>query len=469
MKKKVIEFIKENSMIQSGDKVLVALSGGPDSVCLLHILSELRELLHIEVYAAHVNHCLRGESALGDEAYVEELCKKLNIKCFVKRVDINKISEERNISTEMAGREERYSFFEELKEKYSLDKIAIAHNANDQAETLIMRALRGTGIEGLVGIRPVRDEIFIRPILVLRRNEIEEYCEENKLNPRIDETNLEEIYSRNKIRLKAIPFIQENFNPDIVTTLNRLAYSCSKDVEFIQEEVEKRYPKLCSKEGKSIVIDEKAFEEKEAILTRIIKKALVEVSAKYNNFELKHIHDIISLKGRGTGKRVNITNGVIAINEYGKIRITLVEKVKVKEEKVLNLSNIKKELDENNKVVIEDKILGNYELIVEDFKKGEKFSKDRFIKSFDYDKISSIDIRFRQNGDKIIPLGMKSSKKLKDIFINNKIPKEERDFIPLVLFNNEIAWIVGSNVSETFKVTNKTKKVIKITFKGKEN
>lgn len=469
MKKKVIDFIQENSMIKSGDKVLVALSGGPDSVCLLHILSELRDLLHIEVYAAHVNHCLRGESALKDEAYVEELCKSLNIECFVKRVDINKISEERNISTEMAGREERYKFFEKLKTEHSLDKIAIAHNANDQAETLIMRALRGTGIEGLVGIRPVRDEIFIRPILILRRNEIEEYCEINNLKPRIDETNLEEIYSRNKIRLKAIPFIEKNFNPDIVTALNRLAYSCSKDVEFIQEEVEKRFPKLCVRENNSIVIKEEAFNEKETILTRIIKKALFEVSSKHNNFELKHIYDIIALKDKGTGKQINITNGVVALNEYGQIRIKLVDISKIKENKVLNLENIKNELDEKKKVIIEDKILGKYELIVEDFKKGEKFSKDRFIKSFDYDKISNIEIRFRQNGDKIIPLGMKSSKKLKDIFINNKIPKEERDFIPLVLFNNEIAWIVGSNVSETFKVTNKTKKVIKITFGGKEN
>ncbi|MDU8977045.1 MAG: tRNA lysidine(34) synthetase TilS, partial [Clostridium perfringens] len=371
--------------------------------------------------------------------------------------------------TEMAGREERYKFFEELKNEYSLDKIAIAHNANDQAETLIMRALRGTGIEGLVGIKPVRDGIFIRPILILRRKEIEEYCEINNLNPRIDETNLEEIYSRNKIRLKAIPFIEDNFNPDIVATLNRLAYSCSKDVEFIQEEVEKRFPKLCIKENHSILIKEEAFNEKEALLTRIIKKALFEVSSKHNNFELKHIQDIIALKDKGTGKQINITNGVIALNEYGDIRIKLVDSKKAKENKVLNLENIKDELDKNQKVVIEDDILGNYELIVEDLKKGEKFSKDRFIKSFDYDKISNIDIRFRQNGDKIIPLGMKSSKKLKDIFINNKIPKEERDFIPLVLFNNEIAWIVGSNVSETFKVTNKTKKVIKITFKGKEN
>lgn len=469
MKKKVLDFIKENSMIQSGDKVLVALSGGPDSVCLLHILSELRDLLHIEVYAAHVNHCLRGESALKDEAYVKNLCKILNIKCFVKRVDINKISKERNISTEMAGREERYKFFEELKNENLLDKIAIAHNANDQAETLIMRALRGTGIEGLVGIKPVRDGFFIRPILILRRNEIEKYCENNDLNPRIDETNLEDIYSRNKIRLKAIPFIENNFNPDIVTTLNRLAYSCSKDVEFIQEEVEKRFPNLCIKEKNGITIKEEAFDEKEALLTRIIKKALVEVSSKHNNFELKHIYDIIDLKHKGTGKQINITNGIVALNEYGQIKIKLINSQKIKENKVLNLENIKYELDKNQKVVIEDSILGKYELIVEDFKKGEKFSRDRFIKSFDYDKISNIDIRFRQNGDKIIPLGMKSSKKLKDIFINNKVPKEERDFIPLVLFNNEIAWVIGFNVSETFKVTNKTKKVIKITFKGKEN
>ena len=469
MKKKVINFMEENSMISRGDKGLVALSGGPDSVCLLHILSELRENLNIEVYAAHVNHCLRGKSALEDEAYVEELCKRLNIKCFVKRVDINKISKEKNISTEMAGREERYKFFKELKDEFALNKIAIAHNANDQAETLIMRALRGTGIEGLVGIKPVRDNIFIRPILILNREEIEKYCEINNLNPRIDETNLEDIYSRNKIRLKAIPFIEKNFNPDIINTLNRLAYSCSKDVEFIQEEVEKRFSNLCLKDGDDILIKEEAFKEKEALLTRIIKKALVCVSSKHNNFELKHIKDIIALKDRETGKKINITNGIIASNEYGKIRINLDNKKTLKENKVLRLKDLKKELEENKRVIIKDSLLGSYEILLEYFKKGEKFSKDRFIKSFDYDKISNIDLRFRQEGDKIIPLGMKNSKKLKDIFINNKIPKEKRDFIPLVLFNEEIAWIVGLNVSDTFKITNKTKRVIKIIYKGKEN
>src|SRR3712207_2162004 len=220
---KVIHTIKQNNMFEVGDKVVVAVSGGPDSICLLHILYKLKEKLDISIVAAHINHCLRGEEADKDEEYVRKFCENLNIQCFIKKEDVHKISKDRGISCEMAGREVRYDFFSEVLNNVGANKIAVAHNANDQAETILMRMLRGTGLEGLIGIRAVRDNIFVRPIIDITRDEIEDYCYVNNLNPRIDKTNLENIYTRNKIRLELIPYIQKNFNSDVIEVLNRFS------------------------------------------------------------------------------------------------------------------------------------------------------------------------------------------------------------------------------------------------------
>ena len=183
-----MSYIKDNNLIKSGDKVLVALSGGPDSVCLLNILYNLKAELNIEVGAAHLNHLLRDKDAFEDEEYVKTLCKSLDIPCFVKRVDINKYSKDKKMSSEMAGREARYNFFDDIVKDEGYTKIATAHNANDQAETILFRLMRGSGIEGLCGIKVRRDKI-IRPILCLSRKEVEEYIEINNLKPRIDKTN----------------------------------------------------------------------------------------------------------------------------------------------------------------------------------------------------------------------------------------------------------------------------------------
>lgn len=468
MREKVFKYINENSMIEDKDKVLVALSGGPDSVCLLHILHRLKEQLNIELYAAHVNHCLRGDSALGDEEYSKDLCNKLGIKLFVKRVDIAQFAKDKGISTEMAGREARYGFFDEIKKELHIDKIAIAHNANDQAETLIMRALRGTGIEGLVGIRAMRDGVYIRPILCLTRSEIEDYVSRENLNPRIDESNLEDIYSRNKIRLKAIPFIEENFNKDIISTLNRLAYTCSKDVELIENIINEKYPKYCKRFSSEIVISKEAFNEMEAIVTRVIKRALVEISSTCNNFELKHIYDIIAIQKSNTGKRINITNGVLAVNEYGDIRLKL--KSSIAENTCEEISfNAKEKLELSKQITVISEKFGKFVFEISEAKNGIKFTKDEYIKVFDFDKVSQVSIRSRKDGDKIIPLGMRGSKKIKDILMDAKVPKDMRDSIPIILFDDEVAWITGLRVSDKYKVTKNTKVFLKIKFVRKED
>ena len=465
MKNKTLNYIKEYSMIKEGDKVLVALSGGPDSVSLLHLLHSLKDELKIELFAAHVNHLIRGDEAFSDEKYAKDLCESLDVKFFVKRVCVEDIAKEKGISTEMAGRDERYAFFNEIKESEKITKIAIAHNANDQAETLIMRIMRGTGLEGLVGIRPIRDNLYIRPILSLTREEIENYCEINLLNPRIDKTNLEEIYSRNKVRLKAIPFIKENFNQDIINTLNRLSQTAMIDSEFIDEVVDEKYKIFCSFEEGKAILDKNSFTEKEAILTRIIRRALMEVSGVFNNFELKHIYDVINLQKGSTGKRINLTNDIIVINQYSDIIITNKESV------------INSFLDESVKIDVEDLIeekvkrisFNSYEFNFEIVENNGKINfKNTNEKYFSFDGVKTINLRTRKNGDKIIPFGFKGTKKIKEIFISSKIPKDKRDSIPIIDFDGEITWIVGVRNSDLFKINRHNKTLIKISFCGKE-
>ena len=196
MKDKVKKYIDDNGLINKNDKILVALSGGPDSVCMLHMLYRLKVELGIELGAMHINHMLRGVEAKEDSIYTEKLCNELGIEYYVREIDIDKIAKEKGISLEVCGREERYTAFREICKEHNYNKLAVAHNANDQAETVLMRMMRGAGLEGLTGIKAKREDGVIRPILCLNREEIEKYCEEYMLNPRIDKSNYERVYSR---------------------------------------------------------------------------------------------------------------------------------------------------------------------------------------------------------------------------------------------------------------------------------
>src|SRR5699024_6346005 len=199
---KVLNTINKYNLIESGDKIVIGISGGPDSVCLLHILNRLKDKLDIELYAAHLNHQIRGIEAQKDALYVSEICKEMGIIYFIKSIDVPKYCEENSLSIEEGARKLRYEMFDEIKQKTRSNKIAIGHNLNDQAETVLMRIMRGTGLQGLRGIEYIRENSIIRPLLDIERKDIEQYCEVHNLNPRIDESNLENIYTRNKIRLE---------------------------------------------------------------------------------------------------------------------------------------------------------------------------------------------------------------------------------------------------------------------------
>ena len=243
LEEKVLDTIKKYNLIKENDTIVIGVSGGPDSMTLLNVLYSLKEVLKINIVVAHINHMLRKE-ADSETEYVQKFCENINIECFVKRADINNISKQKKVSTELAGREERYNFFEYVAKKVGATKIATAHTANDNAETVLMNLMGGSSTSGLKGIEAIRDERYIRPIIECTRTEIENYCEEKKLNPKYDKSNEENVYTRNKIRNKLIPYIQKEFNPNIIETINRLSKIVSKDEEFFHKIVEKEYSNI---------------------------------------------------------------------------------------------------------------------------------------------------------------------------------------------------------------------------------
>ena len=222
LKEQVLNTIKKYDLINENDKIICGVSGGPDSICMLDILKDLKEELKFELIVCHVNHLIR-EEAISDEEYVVNYCKVNNIKYYVKRIDVKKYADNNKQGTEEAGRNVRYEFFEEILQKEGANKIAIAHNKNDKIETIIMNMLRGSGISGLKGIEPKRENKYIRPLIETERTSIEEYCEEKNLRPRIDKTNFINDCTRNKIRNVVIPYIKNEFNPNIINTMDRLS------------------------------------------------------------------------------------------------------------------------------------------------------------------------------------------------------------------------------------------------------
>lgn len=314
MKDKVIKTIKKYNLINKGDKIVLGVSGGPDSISMLDILNSIKDEIGFEIYVAHINHLIR-EEAIDDEKYVEEYCKRNNIEFFAKRIEVLKIADTQKIGTEEAGRKARYEFFEEIYSKVGANKIAIAHNKNDKAETIIMHLLRGSGLSGLKGIEPIRDNKYIRPLIECERSEIEKYCEENNLNPRIDKTNFENEYTRNKIRNIVIPYIKKEFNPNIVETLDRLSEVATDESNYINRQVQNTYNKLLvEKTEKQIILKWKEFNLQEKIIkSRLILYTIKELMGSTEGIEKIHIESIIKLCDNNIGNKYLTPNKKIKI------------------------------------------------------------------------------------------------------------------------------------------------------------
>jgi tRNA(Ile)-lysidine synthase len=456
---RVLDTIRKHNLIENGDKVVVGVSGGPDSVCLLHALHSLAAELNIELFAVHINHMLRGEEACEDERYVSSLCASLSIPLHSLSCNIRKLSEDRGISLEEAGREVRYLQFNLFADEIGADKIAVAHNKNDQAETVLMHIIRGTGLEGLKGMEFKRGRL-IRPLLNIKREEIEGYCLSCGLTPRIDSSNLNDVYTRNKVRLDLLPYMEDLFGTSIVDSIYRMAVLAKNDSDFIDRTASEFFNEICIsiEKGKVCLDAEKLGGLHSAIAGRVIRFAYREIAGNFKNLENVHVDSVISLAVSGrTGAEIHLPCGVHAVKSYNML-------------KIFNYSTNETAVpfDETVKIPGTTYIKGDgtsIEAVLERCISGiEEYCNvvyNSSVQFFDYDLLKQgINIRNRRDGDIFKPFKSTGTKKLKEFFIDGKISRETRSCIPLIAKENEIVWVIGYKISDKFKVTENTKNVL---------
>ena len=459
---KIKAVIKDNELIKEGERVVVGVSGGADSVCLLLVLKEIMPLECIT--AVHINHGIRGDEAARDEDFVLQLCKRHDIKLEIRRLDVPLFARENKISEEEAGRVLRYRVFEEIRLLYKADKIAVAHNLNDVAETFLMNLSRGSGITGLTGIK-LRSGVLIRPLIKTSRTEIEEivtYLGEGFIT---DSTNNSLIYTRNRIRKRVIPELEE-VNERAVSHINDACERLEKIEGYIIKEASKAYKSYVTK-GKDIFISSEILTLDEVIIEEVLHKALSEAAGRARDIGSVHISYLLELFSKQVGREIDLPYQVRAFREYKGIRlkgstnksesgesIQVLPELLLHTEDVEGISTVASEED-NISLTFEDGSVKN-------------LSQNSCIRWFDYDKIAeNVMVRFKEEGDFLVISPEGDKKKLKKYFVDNKIPSDKRGGIPLVVSGNDVLWIIGYRTGEGTRITKSTKKLLKMEIKRK--
>lgn len=433
-------------MISNGDRILTALSGGPDSVFLLLALIELRKTFEFELSAAHVNHMIRGSEADNDEIFCRNLCNDNNIKFHSVSINIPQIAKSMKTSEENAGRIERYKYFEELCQNNNYNKIAVAHNMNDSVETVLINMIRGCSLNGLTGIKPVNGKI-IRPIHSISKERIIEYLIENSIEYCIDKTNSENIYTRNKIRNVIIESMKQ-INPSVIETIYSNLENIKTDDEYISSEVHSL--NCITRNSDSVEIDRKKLKEiHTALKKRVICDAYSALCGSTRNLEKKHI-DIL-LGELQSGKHYDLPSGVRAEIVFDKLILTL--------EHPRCDDSTEVDSDVTPPCTIS---FNNMDVKFEFCNKNDMESNNALY--IDYDKVCNehMHLRTKKPGDKFIPLGMNGSKKLKQLFTELKIPSAKRCDIPILTYNEDIVAVIPYRISDKYKVEKNTEHIIKI-------
>ena len=464
---KIKAVIKENELIKEGERVVVGVSGGADSVCLLLVLKEIMPPECIT--AVHINHGIRGDEAARDEDFVLQLCKRQDIRLEIRRLDVPLFARENKISEEEAGRVLRYRVFEEIRLLYKADKIAVAHNLNDVAETFLMNLSRGSGITGLTGIK-LRNGVLIRPLIKTSRTEIEEivtYLGESFIT---DSTNNSLIYTRNRIRKRIIPELEE-VNERAVSHINDACDRLEKIEGYIIKEASKAYKSYVTK-GKDIFINSEILTLDEVIIEEVLHKALSEVAGRARDIGSVHISYLLEFFNKQVGREIDLPYKVRAFREYKGIRlkgssnksesgesIQVLPELLLHTEDVEGISTVASEED-NIRLTFEDGSVKN-------------LSQNSCIRWFDYDKITeNVMLRFKEEGDYLVISPEGDKKKLKKYFADSKVPSDKRGLIPLVASGNEVLWVVGYRTGEGARITSSTRKLLKMEIKrnsGGEN
>ena len=453
MENKCRQAIARYNMLSYGDSVIVGLSGGADSCALLHYLCSVRKEYSLHITAVHVNHMIRGSEAERDAAFAEQFCKELGVAFHLYRRDVPASAAEKGIGLEACGREIRYGIFEQEAEK-CCGKIATAHTLSDSVETVIFHIVRGCSLNGLKGIPPVRGNI-IRPLICCERSDIEAYCEKHSIDYVTDSTNLSADYVRNKIRLQIIPLMRE-INPSVMEAVGRLSDAACADDGFIGEFSEPAADEFL-KTGNS----DRLFSSKPPVLSRALMKICAD--ELHITPEQKHVSAMIDAVYRGTGS-VSLPGDNLFV--VGNQSISFSKKQDASSIAGINnnwsaefvLGEIITPCGQTINSMLFDKNI--YNELCE--KNNEKYDEKVFKNCVDYDKIKEAVFRNRRAGDRFSPAGRKCSKSLKKLFNEEKIPPEIRDQLPLLACGGVVAWICGIGVSELFKVTGATRRVLYI-------
>ncbi|WP_173297945.1 tRNA lysidine(34) synthetase TilS [Thermanaeromonas sp. C210] len=454
---KVRRTISRYGLLNRGDKVVVGVSGGPDSLALLYCLLELRDEFGVSLHVAHLNHLLRGEAAAREAAFVSRLAEDLGLPATVEARDVRAYRKECRLSVEEAAREVRYAFLREVAARVGARKIAVGHQADDQAETVLLNLLRGSGLAGLKAMVPCREGI-IRPLLFVSRAEIEAYCREKGLQPCCDWTNWDTAYRRNKIRHELLPLLARQYNPAVVPALARTAALLAEENELLEDLARQGLARVVLERGPaSLLLDREAFLGlAPALQRRALRAAAVEVGG---GAEFEHVEALREIIRAGTGA-LTLPKGVQVRVEGGRIRFgrpgrgageAPVFSYPLRVPGVTSLPEIGR--------AIRAEVLPPPERVVAPPHEAW----------LDWERIAGpLVVRNWRPGDRFSPLGMKGSKKLQDLFVDAGVPAAERRRLPVVAAGKNIIWVAGVRIAENYKITPATKEALHLVLEGEE-
>ncbi len=436
----------------------MGVSGGADSVFLLHALYALRDKRHLALTVVHLNHMLRGQKSEREAEFVRQLARQLYLPCVIEQRNVGDLKKTEGLSLQEAAREVRYGFFQEVLKRMDAQKIALGHHADDQAETVLMWLLRGTALKGLSGMHPFRDNQYIRPLIEITREEIEAYLHDHMIAYVPDVSRQELHYLRNKIRHQLIPLIKKEYNPQIVSALNRTADLARLDNAVLDCEI-KGILKQCIREEDNRVYCSISEIKKhdQALYGRLVRGIIVALKGDMRAVHFRHINAVCGLlEAQGSSKQVQLPGGWCVWREYDRLVFSGsqsgAEPFCYTFDKLPDSVRIR----EIGKTIF-------FQVCNANTAHGSFAGKEKNVEFLDNNQVQfPLVVRNWLPGDRFYPLGLHGSKKLKDFFTDSKVPVRARHNIPVVSFHNKIAWVCGLRIDERFKVTSDSKKVLKM-------
>lgn len=462
MEEKLLQYISDNGLIMAGDRILIGVSGGADSLALLYFLKKYQGLLNIEIAAAHLNHKIRGKAAEEDHAFVKEYCIKQSILLYDKSVEVVQLAKKNKISLEEAGREARYAFFKELQSSKAYNKLALGHHLNDQAETVLMRLIRGTGIKGAAGMlsETKGESNIIRPLLCVDKETVISYCQKNGLSYRTDDTNFEADVTRNKLRLEILPQLR-GINPRVEEHLAEFALLAHEHEQFLQNSVAELSVNMITKKSNRVYLNLEMWRQQLPLLQKeLLRHMILQLKGSLKEIEYNHILCVKQLLlSEKTVWELHLPHGMQAVRRYDLFWI------ETKKVAVIPKMGCYELLPDKAYYFAKEGLWIKLTVVREESIKNSKELKNHSEKYFDYGKIrGKLYLRNRRPGDFFNPVGIIGRKKIKDYFVDRKIEREKRDEVPLLAVGSEIIWILGYAINRNYQVSAETKSVLKVQY-----